>query len=150
MAGMSRPSGVSFLAILSALGGVLSLIGAVVLGILAGTMSEFIESIIEQYGAGAIPGVGGFVTGMIMAFAAVAAIMGILLFIDAYGLWTGKSWAWWLTIILSVIGIIGGLLSLPGGIISIIIDALIIYYFTRPHVKEFFGLAAPRAPPPPP
>ena len=150
MAGTPRPSGVSILAILGALGGVLCLIGAAVLGILAGTMSEFLDSIVEQYGAGAIPGVGGFVTGLIAAFAAIAAIMGILLFIDAYGLWTGAGWAWWLTIILSVLGIIGGLLSLPGGIISIIIDGLIIYYFTRPHVKEFFGLAASRPPPPPP
>ncbi len=149
MAETPRPTGVAVLAILGALGGVLSLFGAVVLGILAGTMSEFIESTIEEYGAGAIPDIGGFVTGIIMVIAAVAAIMGILLFIDAYGLWTGKSWAWWLTIILSVIGIIGGLLSLPGGIIGIIIEVLIIYYFTRPHVKEFFGLAAPPPPPPP-
>lgn len=150
MAETLRPSGVAVLAILGALGGVLCLIGAVVLGILAGTMSEFIESTIEEYGAGAISGVGGFVTGIIMAIAAVAAIIGILYLIDAYGLWTGKSWAWWLTVILSVLGIIGGLLSLPGGIIGIIIYVLIIYYFTRPHVKEFFGLAAPHPPPPPP
>ena len=150
MAETSRPTGVAVLAILSALGGVLSLIGAAVLGILAGATSDFIESIVEQYGAGAIPEAGEFVAAMFMAIAAVAAIIGILLFIDAYGLWTGRSWAWWLTIILSVIGIILGLLSLPSGIIGIIIEVLIIYYFTRPHVKEFFGLAAPPPPPPPP
>ena len=150
MAGTPRPSGVSVLAILAALGGILCLIGAASLGILAGASSEFIESIIEEYGAGSISGIGGFVAGIFMAIAAVVAIIGILLFIDAYGLWIGAGWAWWLTIILSVLGIIGGLLSLPGGIISIIIDILIIYYFTRPHVKEFFGLAAPSPPPPPP
>lgn len=150
MAETPRPTGVAVLAILAALGGILCLIGAAVLGIIAGASSEFIESIIEQYGAGSIPGVGGFVAGIFMAIAAVAAIIGILYFIDAYGLWNGKSWAWWLTIILSVIGIIGGLISLPSGIISIIINILIIYYFTRPHVKEFFGLAAPHPPPPPP
>lgn len=149
MNGTPRPSGVAILSILAALGGILCLIGAAVLGILAGTWSEFIETIVEDYGAGAIPGVGGFLTGIIMAIAAVAAIIGILYLITAYGLWVGKSWAWWLTIILSVLGIIGGLLSLPVGIIGIIIYILIIYYFTRPHVKEFFGLAAPPPPPPP-
>ena len=153
MNGTPRPSGVAILSILAALGGIVFLIGAAVLGILAGTMSEFIESAIEEYGTGTyLSGVGEFVTGIIMAIAAVAAIIGILYLINAYGLWVGKGWAWWLTIILSVLGIIGGLLSLQAGIgiIPIIIYIVIIYYFTRPHVKEFFGLAAPPPPPPPP
>lgn len=146
-----RPGGVAILSILAALGGIVFLIGAAVLGIVAGTMSEFIESAIEEYGTGAyLQGVGEFVTGIIMAIAAVAAIAGILYLINAYGLWVGKGWAWWLTIILSVLGIIGGLLTLPVGIIAIVIYIVIIYYFTRPHVKEFFGLAAPPPPPPPP
>ena len=150
MAGTPRPTGVSVLAILAALGGILCLIGGAVLGILAGAMEEFIESAIEDYGATIIPGAGEFISAIVLAIAAVAAIVGILALIDAYGLWIGAGWAWWLTIILSILGIIGGIMSLPGGIISIIIDALIIYYFTRPHVKEFFGMAAPSPPPPPP
>lgn len=112
-------------------------------------MEEFIESAIEEYGATIIPGAGEFISAIVLAIATVAAIVGILALIDAYGLWIGAGWAWWLTIILSILGIIGGIMSLPGGIISIIIDALIIYYFTRPHVKEFFGMAAPSPPPPP-
>lgn len=146
-----RPAGVAVLAILSALVGVLSLIGAAALGILAGASPEFFDSMMQQYGVGGMPGFGGFVAGILMAIAAVSAIIGILLFINAYGLWTGKGWAWWLTIILSVLDIIGGLLSILSGwgIIWIIIGILIIYYFTRPHVKEFFGLAAPPPPPPP-
>ena len=150
MAGTPRPTGVSVLAILAAIGGILGLIGGVILGILAGAMEEFIESLIVEYGAGVIPGIGEFLEALILAIAAVAAIFGILYLIAAYGLWIGAGWAWWLTIILSILGIIGGILSLPGGIISIIIDGLIIYYFTRPHVKEFFGMAAPSPPPPPP
>jgi len=150
MAGTPRPTGVSVLAILAAIGGILVLIGGLILGILAGAMEEFIESLIVEYGAGVIPGIGGFIEALLLAIAAVAVIFGILYFIAAYGLWIGAGWAWWLTIILSILGIIGGILSLPGGIISIIIDGLIIYYFTRPHVKEFFGMAAPSPPPPPP
>jgi len=150
MAGTPRPTGVSVLAILAAIGGILVLIGGLILGILAGAMEEFIESLIVEYGAGVIPGIEGFIEALLLAIAAVAVIFGILYLIAAYGLWIGAGWAWWLTIILSILGIIGGILSLPGGIISIIIDGLIIYYFTRPHVKEFFGMAAPSPPPPPP
>ena len=150
MAGTPRPTGVAVLSILAAIGGILCLIGAAVLGILAGAMEEFIESAMEEYGAGVIPGAGEFISAIVMAIAAVAAIFGVLYLIAAYGLWVGAGWAWWLTIILSILGIIGGILSLPVGIITIFIEILIIYYFTRPHVKEFFGMAAPSPPPPPP
>jgi uncharacterized membrane protein (DUF2068 family) len=136
----TRPIGVAVLAILVALAGILALFGAVVLGIVAGTMTEFIESAIIDYGGMVIPDIEGFVEAMLLVIAAVAAVMGILALIDAYGLWTGAGWAWWLTIILSALGIIGGIVSLPGGIISIFIDVLIIYYFTRSYVKEFFGI----------
>jgi len=150
MAGTPRPTGVAVLSILAALGGILFLIGAAVLGIMATAMADFIESWMAEYGAGVITGAGEFVAAIVMAIAAVLAIFGILALIDAYGLWVGAGWAWWLTIILSILGIIVGILTLPGGIIAIIIEALIIYYFTRPHVKQFFGMAAPSPPPPPP
>lgn len=136
----ARPIGVAILAILVALAGILALFGAVVLGIVAGTMTEFIESAIIDYGGMVIPDIEGFLEAMLLVIAAVAAVMGILALIDAYGLWTGAGWAWWLTIILSALGIIGGIVSLPVGIISIFIDVLIIYYFTRSYVKEFFGI----------
>jgi len=148
MAGTPRPTGISVLAILAALGGIVCLIGGVALGIIAGAMEEFFESALEDYGTAVIPGVGEFLEAVILAIAAVAAIVGILYLIGAYGLWVGAGWAWWLTIILSIIGIIGGILSLPAGIITIIIEILIIYYFTRPHVKAFFGRGASSPPPP--
>jgi hypothetical protein len=47
------------------------------------------------------------------------------------------------TIILSVISIIIGVISLVAGnfgsIVNIIIAGIIIYYLYRPHVKAFFG-----------
>lgn len=149
MAGTPRPIGVTVLAILAAIGGILGLIGAIFLGILSTEMAEFIESLIAEYGAAAIPGVGEFIGALVLAIAVVLAIVGVFALIDAYGLWIGAGWAWWLTIILSILGIIAGITSLPGGIIGIVIDILIIYYFTRPHVKKFFGMAAPSPPPSP-
>jgi len=43
-------------------------------------------------------------------------------------------------VILLALGIVSSLLSLPQGIIGIAINAVILYYMTRPHVKEFFGV----------
>ncbi len=140
MSQKSRPMGVAVLSILVALAAILALVIALVLGILSGTMTEFIESIAIDYGGMVIPDFGGFLEAMLLVIAAVVAVIGILGLIDAYGLWTGAGWAWWLTIILSGLGIVGGILSLPAGIVAIIIDGLIIYYFTRRYVKEFFGI----------
>ncbi|RLE62956.1 MAG: hypothetical protein DRJ38_08645, partial [Thermoprotei archaeon] len=107
---------------------------------------------------------------------AVLFILGLIELAIAWGLWTGKTWAWWLEVIFTGLGIlmqIGNLaltllgavalLSyprvLPGTIASIIsiiiglcINVLIIWYFFRPHVKAYFGMGPveTRPPPPPP
>jgi len=69
-------------------------------------------------------------------------IIGVINFIIAYGFWNGRGWAWTLGLIFSVLSIIIGIISLPGGIPGIIIYALVLYYLTRPYVKRFFGKEA--------
>ncbi len=140
MAETTRPVGITVLSILAALGGILLIFSAVVIGILAGTMTEFVESMLVEYGNYVIPDVEGFVEAMLMIIAAISGMFGIFAILDAYGLWIGAGWAWWLTTILSALGIVGGILSLPMGFLPILINILIIYYFTRPYVKEFFGI----------
>jgi len=44
--------------------------------------------------------------------------------------------------VFAILGIIIGLITLPGGIVRIILDGLIVYYLTRPYVKRFFGKEA--------
>ena len=70
-------------------------------------------------------------------------VIGIAFLVLAYGLWRGKRWAWTVTLILSVIGIILAIASLAvgnmGAIVSIIINSVVIYYLYRPNVKAFFG-----------
>ena len=80
----------------------------------------------------------------------------------AYGLWKGKGWAWIISIIVLFIGIAvdiisvsitsTGILSNTGsnllgdnasGIVSLAINAFIIYYLYRPHVKAYFGKTTP-------
>lgn len=149
-----RPVGISVIAVLEALGGVGLFILAALFAALS-TAGGFWQDLIEMYGATYISNIGELITAIALAIAAVFAIFGILSFICAYGLWNGKGWAWYLSVILLVLGLIGSLLSLAGnpvgGIIGLIIGGLILWYFFRPYVKAFFGLGpAPQPPPAPP
>ena len=69
----------------------------------------------------------------------------IVSFIVAYGLLKGRGWAWTIAIILSIISIVWNAITIAtagnviGGIVSIIISVVILYYLYRPHVKAYFG-----------
>ena len=77
------------------------------------------------------------------AIGGVILAIAILSFVVAYGLLKGRSWAWTLTVVLSVISIALNAISLAtgnvAGIVSIVISGVILYYLYRPHVKAYFG-----------
>jgi uncharacterized membrane protein HdeD (DUF308 family) len=106
-----RPLGVTIIAILTIIGGIIFLASGLVL--------------------------------LIVGIGIVLLALGIAYLVMAYGLWKGKGWAWTITLILSVIGIILGIVSIAvgniGAIIGIIISGVVIYYLYRPNVKAFFG-----------
>jgi hypothetical protein len=81
-----------------------------------------------------------------IAIGGVIIAIGIVSFIVAYGLLKGMGWAWTLTVVLSIISIVLNAISIAtgniGGIVSIIISGIILYYLYRPHVKAYFGKAA--------
>jgi uncharacterized membrane protein (DUF2068 family) len=81
--------------------------------------------------------------GLSAGIGAALIALGIAYFVMAYGLWKGKGWAWTITVILSFIGIALGVASIAigniGAIFHIIINAIVVYYIYRPHVKVFFG-----------
>jgi hypothetical protein len=82
--------------------------------------------------------------GLGIAFGVVLVAIAIVSFVVAYGLLKGKGWAWTVAIILSIISIIWNAITLVtaanfGGIISILISGIILYYLFRPHVKAYFG-----------
>jgi|YelNatPaOPRAMG01_1025707.scaffolds.fasta_scaffold94794_2 MFS family permease len=142
-----RPFGVTVLAILEIISALFSL-GA---GALMLTAAGFIGAIIGEMPGGSWgAGFSGLVAGMLIAIGVVMVILGLISLFIAYGLWTGKGWAWTLCLVFSIIGLILSILSLPSGIISLIINILILYYLTRPHVKAFFGKGPPPEGPPPP
>ncbi|MGB8087731.1 MAG: hypothetical protein WCF07_15710 [Nitrososphaeraceae archaeon] len=63
----------------------------------------------------------------------------------SYGLLKGKGWAWTITVILSIIGIVIQIISalatsdIAFTTLGVLINAVIIYYLYRPDVKAFFG-----------
>ena len=121
----ARPTGITILAILAAVGGVLGLFGGFVV-LFAGTV---------LFGA-----LGGLLGLAYLAYAA-------LLVAFAYGAWTLKPWAWPLGVAVAAFGIILGVLFIVGGssianqIVGIAVDAGILYYLNQPGIKSLFGRA---------
>ena len=116
-----RPLGITILAILEILGGLALLAGGAGLA------------------AAAAFGVFGF---GFAALGGLLVILGLLSFVVAFGLWTGRGWALTIGMILAIISVITNIVSIASGsfgsIFGLIIALIIIYYLTRPHVRAFF------------
>ena len=145
----SRPTGVTIIAILNIIGGIIMLfvgLGLVAAGALIPMLppSAFDQPEFTGPGgmdlSGVAPGLLGAGT---LAIGGVILAIAILSFVVAYGLLKGRSWAWTLTVIISIISIALNAISIAtgnlGGIVSIIISGIILYYLYRPHVKAYFG-----------
>jgi uncharacterized membrane protein (DUF2068 family) len=93
-----------------------------------------------------IIGIISLVSGLILLVIIVGIIplvLGIAYLVMAYGLWKGRNWARIISLILAGIGIVMGIVyiiqdNLGGGIASLIINGVIIFYLNRPNVKAFF------------
>jgi uncharacterized membrane protein (DUF2068 family) len=127
---MQRPTGVTIIAILSAIGGVLGLLASLVL--------------LGLGAAGAAAGLGGlaFIAGIIVL------AYSILSLVLAYGFWTLKPWAWPLGVGVQAVGILQAILQFANDssqivslVISIAIAGVILWYLFQPHVKAAFGRA---------
>ncbi|MEW6605108.1 MAG: hypothetical protein AB1351_10550 [Thermoproteota archaeon] len=143
-----RPTGVTIVAILNIIGGIIMLVlglALVVAGaIIPGLPPEAFEQ--ENLSPGdvdisAIPP--SLIGGGLAAVGGVMLALAVLSFVVAYGLLKGRSWAWMLTVILAIISIAVNAISIAtgnlGGIVSVIISGVILYYLYRPHVKAYFG-----------
>lgn len=112
-------------------------IGLVAAGSLLPTLSTVDPNTAGQMALAGLAGAAGVFIGGVLI------ILGIVSFIVAWGLLKGKGWAWTVTVILSIISIVTGIVSLAGGnagsIVNVIISGIIIYYLYRPHVKAYFG-----------
>ncbi|MGA2972920.1 MAG: zinc-ribbon domain-containing protein [Candidatus Bathyarchaeia archaeon] len=132
-----RPVGVTILTILQIFSGIGDLFfGALllILAVLAGVL------------------VGGALATALFLLDFVVIGLGIFSFALAYGLWTGKRWAWTLSVIGAIIGIVLGALivalSLVAGsgileslaiLVPIALYVLILAYLSTRNVRAFFG-----------
>jgi hypothetical protein len=136
-----RPTGVTVIAILIIIGGILLLLAGIG-GVAVGSL--FISS--------QIIGLGFVIIG------AIVLAVGIGYLVVSYGLLKGKRWSWTITVVLLFIGIAINVVSIiifgyftfdtdtssflttnSGSIAGIIISVIILYYLYRPHVKSYFG-----------
>jgi hypothetical protein len=134
----TRPTGITVLAVLSAIGGVL--------GILAGSGALFGGAIIGAAGAAtAVSGLGGIIALLGLALL-VLSVVELLL---AYGFWTIKPWAWRLGVALAVVNIVLAVLQLLTGgqsivstLFSVLINGVILYYLNQPEIRRLFNAPA--------
>lgn len=128
---MNRPTGVTVLSILAFIGGAFTLLAGLLLTLM-GT---------------AIGAMGGPLFAAIGAFAGIIfLVLGALYLLVGFGLWTLKSWAWMLTVVLSGISLTLNLVQalsgeVVGGTMGIIVNGIVLWYMMKPHVKAAFGRA---------
>lgn len=116
-----RPTGVTILAVLAAIAGIISLF----IGILL------------------------LVAVAILASALLVA-NGVTDFVLAIGYMDGSGWAWMLAMIFGAVNIVGSIIEIAIGlsnnVLGIVISVITILYLTRPKVKAFFGRGPQIAP----
>lgn len=138
---MDRPLGVAILAGLGIIGGIFALLGGIALLAAGALLGGLITAALLESSVGFFlpPAFLGFFFGV---FGAIVLVLGLLVIVLGWGLWAGKDWARLITIVLTGIGALFALIALVSGgvpsIFALAIDALIIWYLTRPHVVAFF------------
>ena len=158
---MHSPLGVTIIAILTIISGILLLLGGVSLIAIGALISVTHVDTTATTNSQPIAQFFGVISA---AIGSVLLAIGIGYLVMFLGLLKGRGWAWTITIILLLIGIAIQMIStatgavfnaslgsssndatnsvisgIIGGIIGIAIDVVIVYYLYRPHVKAYFG-----------
>ena len=129
---MEKPLGVSIMAVLIGLGGMVMIIA----GIGAMAIAPMLQVFSQSQDA---PVLGGIA----VASGAITLALGIASIVVAYGLLKGRRWAWTAAVALSIASIVVAAISIAGGsygsAISVIINGMTLYYLFKPHVRAYFG-----------
>ena len=124
-----RPLGVSALAILSFIEGILVLYGG---GLVVTGMSKP-----YLYDYGAISGLAAEANGVFLV------LVGIIGVIASWGMWSGRSWAWIVGVVLFGLGLISNLVSIFLGewlnVYGLPVSLYILWYLWRPYVRTYFS-----------
>ena len=121
MSEKKRPTAVKILVLIVAIGSIIPILAGVMM--LTGGAYEgyFMQEMLSQ---------------ILPAFYVVVGVIGL---VAAWGLWIGKSWAWIIALIIFIIGIIMDLVTLPTGIVGVVIDAIVLYLLMRSDTRRFCG-----------
>ena len=149
-----RPTGITIIAVLAIIGGILLIFGGLTHLRLAPFISQIklndgintsntsislnVNGTIVTIPKNVLFGVGGYIG----IHGATLIALGLADFVVAWGLWKGKGWAWIVTIIINIISAVLNIISIVAGSLGsiggVIINGIIIYYLYRPNVKSYF------------
>jgi hypothetical protein len=133
---MNRPVGVTILAIITFFAGLMGLCYAMILLITSGFADFGVGE--ELFGIDA--------RAAFFVSALLAMVGPILYLLFSYGALDMKKWAWWLGVLATGLGIVGGLIHVLNGgefaptVARGVLDIVIFVYLLTPHVRKAFRL----------
>jgi hypothetical protein len=127
----SRPVGITILAILEILIGIVGLLASLVIIGFSALFST-------------LPTVGSLLGAIGLVIGGVVLFFGVVWLATGVGFFHGRGWSWTLGMIFSILSLLGAIGALTiglitGGVGGLIFWGLMLYYLTRTHVKAFFG-----------
>jgi hypothetical protein len=129
-----RPTGVTILAVLAFIFAALWIIGGFFAVVVGGAASFVVGPL------GALGVAGG---ALMLLWGGVLAVVG-------YGLWTLQPWAWTLAVVVFAINLLFGVVEVfadvVGGLLSVIVNGLLLWYLFQPHVRGAFRQLPPARP----
>lgn len=84
--------------------------------------------------------------GAIVFVGLFALLFGLGMVVVGWGLYNGKPWAWTGMVVLILVNALFNVLSLPVGLVGLLINAFLLWYFLQPGVKRYFGRDNPIEP----
>jgi hypothetical protein len=145
-----RPAALTTVTILSIINGIVLLVGGVasilivptiISSLLSNDMSNFTNT--EDLSPQFRTVLTNAIIDVVYIVSSVAIALGLIWFGLAWGLFTGKGWAWLITVIFAIITVVVSIIGVLSGSItsipSLIINGVILYYMYRPHIKSYFG-----------
>jgi uncharacterized membrane protein (DUF2068 family) len=154
-----RPTGVTILGVLFVIAGAFSLLGGIATLVAIPFVANVNPNVIndELQLNGQQPLTPSEQTALAQGSGSILTVLGALLIplgiaslVVAYGLFKGKSWAWFVAVVLSIIGLAVNVISLvtsnmgaiAGALVGIAINGIVLYYLSRRNVREYFGKVA--------
>jgi hypothetical protein len=151
-----RPTGITILGLLFVIAGAFTLLGGIATLVAIPFVTNVSPNVIgnNELQLNGVPlttsqqtslvqGSGSILT----ALGAILIPLGIASLVVAYGLFKGKSWAWFVAVVLSTIGlainvislVTGSMGAITGALVGIALNAIVLYYLSRRNVRQYFA-----------